>query len=233
MNDVLFYYHKAAWTAAFSGSNSKIVLTPSGSVFNNYISFPTLVVDQDGNPGLAGVSAKNEIAIYTNRNDGGVFEGAIHLYLKDEAIAGQQLNLASGEVLFNTWRHCAVVIDNVNKIASVYLDGEKIAETTYMGNTTLFSSIRNAVIGRHNFLNIADTNFEGRIDDFRIYPYALGSQDVQDVVDWGNQLIEFEERVWVPPKGFHKGKTAALRFSSKNFMSCRGVAIDYRREEIR
>ena len=232
-NLVNYFYNKVAWETAFLGTTSKIVLSFSGAVFKDIISLETLVVDSAGNPGVAGIPAKNQLAIYTNRNEGGVFDGAIHFYLKDESITGQTINLASGEVLFNTWRHCAVTVDNINKTASVYLDGEKIATTTYMGNVSLFSTIRDAVIGRHSFISIQGTEYEGRIDDFRIYPMAVTDQDVQDVVDWGNQRTEFEERVWTPPKGVHKGKTASFRFSSKNFMSIRQLAVDYRREEIR
>lgn len=232
-NIVPYYYHKDSWTVAFSGNSSKIVMTPSGSVFKDSVAIENLVVDQDGNPGYAGLPAKNEFAIFTNRQDGTGYDAAVHVNIKDVNVTGKQINLATGEVKFNVWRHVSVVLDNVNKTAKIYLDGVLGAEIAYTGDISLFSSIRSSVLGRHAFVKFEGYEYAGLIDDFRIYPTPLTEDQINDIVLWGNQKIEFEERVFVPPKGFHKGKTASFRFSSDDYMNIRQLGIEYRREEIR
>lgn len=84
----------------------------------------------------------------------------------------------------STWHHLAITIKPIEggKVqAIIYVDGKKSAETNDF--TILPSDIKPALcfIGRSQF--VSDPFFNGRLDDFRIYNYALSEEQVAGIVE--------------------------------------------------
>lgn len=95
---------------------------------------------------------------------------------------GEQV-LTNGKKLATAWKHVAVTLkplDNGNVQAVLYVDGENVAESNEF--TIKPSDIKPALcyIGRSMFNS--DPYFNGRLDDFRIYNYALTPEQIQDVM---------------------------------------------------
>jgi len=82
----------------------------------------------------------------------------------DLATTDANLNVTSG-VTLNTWHHLALVYDDASTI-TVYIDGINRGSDT--GSGDLSSDANNLLIG-----GSASANFDGTIDDFKIYSAAL------------------------------------------------------------
>ena len=83
--------------------------------------------------------------------------------------------------LTTTMKHIAVTIDGDNGIAKIYINGELKATNE---NLTIKPSDIQGVcnyIGRSQFIN--DPEMKGVIDDFRIYNYALTSEEIMSIYD--------------------------------------------------
>ncbi|MCM1107800.1 MAG: RICIN domain-containing protein [Clostridium sp.] len=79
----------------------------------------------------------------------------------------------------NRWIHVAVTLDNNG--VNLYQDGALVASTTDLTlRPSDFRPVMN-YIGRSQF--VADPLFKGRIDDFRIYNYALSAKQVNDLAN--------------------------------------------------
>ena len=88
----------------------------------------------------------------------------------------------------STWLHVAVTIKPIGEKvqAIIYLNGEKIAETNDF--TIKPSDIAPSLcyIGRSMFN--ADPMFNGQIDDFRIYNYALSGEEIASIMEDTNEV---------------------------------------------
>jgi beta-lactam-binding protein with PASTA domain len=88
---------------------------------------------------------------------------------------------AASAALATGWHHVAVTLDAVNKMYSLYLDGQVVGTKTAARYTP--SSLGNTTqnwLGRSQYP--ADPYFNGSLDDFRIYDRVLNAQELQQVM---------------------------------------------------
>jgi hypothetical protein len=83
------------------------------------------------------------------------------------------------------WHHIAVTLDYENRIASMYLDGQFIADNNSIryGPSTVGETTQNW-LGKSQYES--DTYFNGSLDDFRIYDYPLGESEIRVVMEGGS-----------------------------------------------
>jgi fibronectin type 3 domain-containing protein len=97
---------------------------------------------------------------------------------KGEQIAEKTTALAIG-----TWVHLAVTLSG--DTTTLYVDGSPVATNVAAINPTGFDFTPvNNYIGKSQFAS--DPLFNGRIDDFRVYNYALTASQVNDVKNGGS-----------------------------------------------
>ena len=323
--DVEFYYHQAAFFAAFEATNSEIVIATNGSVYKDYISQETLVVDKDGNVGKAGKVEPGTINIKINTKDvNGLRYAATATVGTSENVefstAARWETISGGAVKnIDEWSYVALVIDNELRSMRLYVDGE-LAETQYLASTfDIFQTgVIDTLIGASSNAALTDFDLTGSVDDFRIYDdlietesyitidgeyrddaldrvyvaaadipqlavgmdlmatyngnntitffdttiesintvdnYVVISQEhqwdeitpltiptrfyngdplageknaVKDMYDFGRQRLNFDEKVFIPPKGFSRARTASFKIKTTNPINVRGIAIEY------
>ncbi len=131
----------------------------------------------------------------------------------------QQLEGERGFYYRNKWIHVAVTIGEDG--ASLYVDGETVASSKDITiRPSEFYPLLN-YIGRSQFAG--DPLFSGRIDDFRIYNYALGANEIKDLADGTTHIGEMRNDA-LPI--FHAGPSPADRNLVVNFTA------DSRQEKV-
>lgn len=80
----------------------------------------------------------------------------------------------------NTWKHVVFTIGSNNEIA--YFDGNQVASST-TGTTSIHDSGNNFVIGG---TGPSTNNWNGKIDDVRIYDKSLNSTEVSNLYNTGS-----------------------------------------------
>lgn len=78
------------------------------------------------------------------------------------------------------WHHFVYVIDDVNNIQKIYVDGVERGSTAYTQSISYAGLGSNTFIGRHGN-GIGNYDFYGVIDDVRVYSKALSDQEVQEL----------------------------------------------------
>lgn len=97
---------------------------------------------------------------------------------------GAEQILSMGSKLTSGWKHLAITMSDTE--TKIYLNGELKATTTDITiRPADFHPVLNYV-GRSQFSS--DPLFKGRLDDFRIYNYALSAEDVVSISK--NELID-------------------------------------------
>jgi hypothetical protein len=113
-------------------------------------------------------------------------EGAIRFAIKPSG-AGEQI-VDTSAWLASGWHHIAVTIDADNTTASIYLDGMVIGANTAV---TLTPSDIGATsqnwLGRSQYA--ADGYYNGLLDDFRIYDYALSHGEILSTAGMGTLYV--------------------------------------------
>ncbi|MCK4293455.1 MAG: hypothetical protein KAY65_09680 [Planctomycetes bacterium] len=113
-------------------------------------------------------------------------EGAIRFAIKPSG-AGEQI-VDTSTWLASGWHHIAVTIDADNTTANVYLDGTVIGANTAV---TLTPSDVGATtqnwLGRSQYA--ADGYYNGLLDDFRIYNYALSHGEILSTAGMGTLYV--------------------------------------------
>ncbi len=85
------------------------------------------------------------------------------------------------------WHHFVYVVDNNNKVQTVYVDGVQVGNTRYTQPISYTGLGQNTLIGKHG--NGIDTyDFNGLIDDVSIYYRALSDTEVQDLYRTTSQI---------------------------------------------
>ena len=79
----------------------------------------------------------------------------------------------------NTWTHVTGVIDSINDLLIIYINGKEASRTSYTGTIPNTSSPIN--IGRDS----AGSEFLGQMDDLRFYDYPLNATQIKDVSNNG------------------------------------------------
>ncbi len=91
---------------------------------------------------------------------------------------GEEQTIETTKLSNYRWIHIAVTLGEHG--GTLYLDGEKVAENPNINISPLdFKPVLN-YIAKSQFM---DPYFRGRIDDFRIYNYALSSDEVNEVFE--------------------------------------------------
>lgn len=222
-NPVSYFYHQVAFKNAFPiGSNLKMIITNDGSVFAGSVSSENLVVSGTSVVGDAGLARNGDISIIANRD--GILTGALAV-----TFTGTNGTLfAKGGIPTNKqWIHGALTIDNINKEIKLYVDTTLVDTVKFTGDVTPFASIRDVILGRNVDVTKDEFAFTGRIDDFRIYKTVLNEQDIKDIVSFGNQKLNFDEKIYVPKRDTSRGRALSLKIESEDFMQVRSIAIEY------
>ena len=104
---------------------------------------------------------------------------------------GEQI-LESTPLLTRRWIHVAVTLDG--DVGTLYVDGALVDTATITLNPTDFAPTQN-YIGESQW---NDPLFDGRVDDFRIYNYALSEGDVANLALSGSAALGFAPTLAVP-----------------------------------
>ena len=81
----------------------------------------------------------------------------------------------------NEWHHVVLVLNNSNSTATGYVDGVSIGTAAYTGRDLgcdVGQKIGSSYVG--------DTNFQGKLDEFRIYNRALAAGEIQSLYAQGS-----------------------------------------------
>ena len=87
--------------------------------------------------------------------------------------------IAHGAEFTTDWYHLAIVGDKSNNKIRIYLNGEEVANETH---TDWVTNMPNFVLGR-GFRTDENRNFNGSLDEFRIWNFAKTQQQVRDQKD--------------------------------------------------
>ena len=105
---------------------------------------------------------------------------------------GDEQILTNGKKLSSArWYHLAVTLKPLSdgKVQAIlYIDGEAVAQSDEFTITAADIAPSLCYIGRSMFL--ADPLFSGRIDDFRIYNYALTADEIASVMEDTGEVAE-------------------------------------------
>ena len=228
-NDIKYYYHKDAWTTAFSGNDSRIVFDTDGSVYKDVIDFGHLVVDYTGVIGPAGLPSDGQITIWANSHNGTSL-GLIHSVLEGDDNA---YNVNGGAIDTNDWHHIILKIDVANQLFTLKVDDTVVDTTPFAGDVRLFNKLQKAVLFRYLQESADYDRYDGAIDDFRIYQFVTTDQNDTDIYDWGNQRLQFEEKIYVPKQGFERGRSTGFKIETEDYMHIRNLAIEYHNINMR
>ena len=137
---------------------------------------------------------------------------------------GDEQSLTNGKKLGTAaWHHIAVTIKPVGEKVQVilYVDGTNVAESNDF--TIKPSDIAPSLcyIGRSMF--VADPYFNGRIDDFRIYNYALTADEISSVMD---DLDEVSKAISDTYEETENTSTAIQNISAASNHSADGTTYD-------
>ncbi len=117
--------------------------------------------------------------------------GSSNAGVRIEQYTGGQLNVGvsldstwRGETIVtdlaeDTWYHISIVGDKTNNRLYAYIDGDNKLNASHTSWPSTFSNIN---IGR-GFSTDSARWFSGSIDDFRIYNYALSSDEIESIYD--------------------------------------------------
>jgi hypothetical protein len=98
-------------------------------------------------------------------------------------ISGEEIMDAPTTLSSIGWHHVVVTIDADNHTHKLYLDGSPVGQ-----NTSGYREPDDIGITNQNYLAksqfTADSYFEGKLDDFRIYNYALSPGEVTELYQW-------------------------------------------------
>lgn len=197
-----YQFEEGAGVTALDSSLAKNNATVFGATWSRFNQSGALKFDGSDDyvliPGVFGCPQKITIAAWANLNAPDV-SGAELLSLGDHVALRLNSSDGKGVVGFfydgtgwkrtfsgvsfakTGWHHFAYTIDTVNKIQKLYVDGLDSATTTHSGviKCNVFGS--NTTVGRHGY-GSANLDFNGVIDDVRIYDGIMSATEVSDLV---------------------------------------------------
>lgn len=101
--------------------------------------------------------------------------GALRIYYNSGI-----LDIASGNILYNSWNYIVVTIDKINSKIKGYINGTIIIDKSTDSSFEFKSFSTNFRIGRdlRTAANGGNTPLNGKISDFKIYSTALSADDI-------------------------------------------------------
>ena len=128
------------------------------------------------------VDKNNGTVGYTLFTDNSNVSKGISFAINSTNTGTETLSVANSIVL-NRWQH-VIVTFNGNRLASIYINGMFVGSSTLNAFPTTSSAI-NFGIGSRTFDNLR--NFDGKIDDVRIYNRPLSATEVKSLHKLGSQ----------------------------------------------
>ncbi|CAG0942890.1 partial Endo-1,4-beta-xylanase A, partial [Candidatus Brocadiaceae bacterium] len=86
------------------------------------------------------------------------------------------------------WHHFVYVVDDANNIQKVYVDGVEKGSTAYTQSVSYAGLGSNTFVGSHGN-GSGNYDFNGIIDDVRVYNTALSAQEVLDLYNQSSGLV--------------------------------------------
>ena len=152
--------------------------------------------------------------------EGGAF-GTLRFFVYD---SGYKYVDSTSQVLAGQWHHVAVTVDTTAGIVRFYINGSPAGAPAF--NTSLSVSTSTLEIGRHRHATEgAYQYFDGKIDEVRIYDYALSADTIGDHYSEGIYGFNGLLAPYAPPlqKAFKAGSTIPLKWQ---YTDSAGGAVD-------
>jgi hypothetical protein len=235
-------YDKSIWEQAFAGTDTDIVIADDGSVYADYISPSTLVINASGEIGSFITKTKGSVSILGNP----VLDGNEYLLSVQISTGLSSLNLFAPGRECGNWHH-AVIYDNAeSEELQLYIDGE-LTDTDPYGSKlpsapggwfgvvplplTMFGNSVNTLLGIDNKQS-SDSQFTGKIDDFRIYTEVdtqtyTPAQIANDIYNLGIKKLNFDRKEYITPKGTPEGRTASFKIQTDDRMLLRSILTEF------
>ncbi|HUT30950.1 MAG TPA: C10 family peptidase [Sedimentisphaerales bacterium] len=174
--------------------NTKVVVSSASMAFAGVSSAVAVSLWVNGNAAVqpdpawgmafqAGKSGEDRVLLVhipTPNNSGVMFESGgknvQRLFWTDAAEADWE----------GRWNHYVFTLDTATGLAKIYCNGDKKAEKT--GATTAAGGISSFMVG-NGFVSSTNYEYFGKIDDFRVYDYALSDDEVLYVFSGGQMLV--------------------------------------------
>jgi hypothetical protein len=169
---VQFFYDKTAYEFAFLGNNSEIVVDKDGNVYKDFISPQSLVITNNGDKGAAGQAVRDFIEIKVNSK---FVDKEINAVVAGFADVAGNVQFVKGGTrgALDEWKHGLVVIDNDLLQLRLYVEGALVQSVSIPNAITLFTAVKDTLIGKSTKGALSNFNLNGSVDDFRIYEDLL------------------------------------------------------------
>jgi hypothetical protein len=139
-------------------------------------------------------SMQTVVGLIANSNTAGA-DAAILLNLNGAGSVGFHggfcgQNTAAGVISNNNWYHLVVVKTPgpISSTTKIYINGKETATTNQYGDCTPALNVSKIELGSGWWNSDNGTPFSGRIDDVRIYKYALTKEQIFNVMNGGASL---------------------------------------------
>ncbi|MBP9691693.1 LamG domain-containing protein, partial [Candidatus Woesebacteria bacterium] len=188
----------SAGQAWFDGATGKIGSSLEFDGTNDYVEINSLL----GTPTNISISAWVNIqAIDTTSAEIVNIGNYVDLRGFQSGYGGFQCNYYKGGAAWNTianggtpnytgtgWHHVACVIDDVANVQNLFVDGKIVFTGSYTESIVWSGLQSTTLLGKHPTSGSFD--FNGQLDDVRIFNYALTSAQVNDV--YNNGAVSFK-----------------------------------------
>jgi len=99
----------------------------------------------------------------------------------------------------NKWTHIALTRDNDKKVIKIYINGVLDKTNTY-STAPSSSKSEKLIIGSGEFYSATMKNFQGQMDEIKIYNIALPQNDITNMYNKENSGIHFTGGCQLPPE---------------------------------
>ncbi len=96
---------------------------------------------------------------------------------------GTEISLAD-----DSWHHVAFAFDDVNNVQTLYIDGQAVASGNFTESINYPGWFPQTTIGSHADVVNSSFDFNGKIDDARIYTRALSAAEIQALASDNNTV---------------------------------------------
>ena len=106
--------------------------------------------------------------------------GFIHLSSALSGQSGRELWTADGMILLNKWYHIAGVIDTINHVMSIFINGTEVESGEFVGD--IYISKLPLTIGKSDEHKPMELNFQGQMDEVRIWNTARSQKEIRQTM---------------------------------------------------